>query len=236
MALPDRDLKEALYPSCAVVGSSGILRRSGYGPYIDQHEVVMRFNGAPAGGGYAADVGSRTTVSVLADVISSDCISGRAKQMVASKEPPELRENQLEEASPVERRVSGCAFYPEQSPPPAILFIPRRGSAQKLLEYGAKLKGNPRVYIRSDAFGKEVDSQVQEYEQDNSHPTSGFNGVNLALHICATLDIYGFGSPRAKYFSASKLERQGRQHLYRSEARWLLALEHRFPGRVRVWP
>ena len=196
----------------------------------------MRFNGAPAGGGYASDVGRRTTVAVLADVISSECIGGRAKQTVASNVLPELRQNQLEETSPSERRVSGCAFYQEQSPPPAIVFIPRKGAAQKLLEYSAKLKGAPRVYIRSDAFGKEVDSQIQEYQQDHSHPTSGFNGVNLALHVCATIDIYGFGSPRAKYFSASKLERQGSQHLYRSEARWLLGLEHRFPGRVRVWP
>eukprot|EP00966_Prymnesium_polylepis_P325491 7381472-Prymnesium_polylepis.1 len=92
------------------------------------------------------------------------------------------------------------------------------------------------MYIRSDQFGREVDSQIAEYAEDDSHPTSGFNGVNLALHICASVDIYGFGSPRAKYFSSAKAERKGSQHLYRSEMRWLLGLEQRFPGKVRVWP
>jgi hypothetical protein len=55
-----------------------------------------------------------------------------------------------------------------------------------------------KFYIRSDAFGREVDSQIVDYQQDKSHPTSGFNGINLALHLCGVIDIYGFGSPRAK--------------------------------------
>ena len=42
----------------------------------------MRFNGAPAGGGYAADVGTRTTLSLLADTVSSECLKGTAKQTV----------------------------------------------------------------------------------------------------------------------------------------------------------
>ena len=103
------------------------------------------------------------------------------------------------------------------------LFLPRRGGAQKLLEFAAKQIGS-RFYIRSDSFGSEVDSQIVEYQevltrapfpagretlaltlraaacgtQDDSHPTSGFNGVNLALHMCGLVDVYGFGSPRAK--------------------------------------
>ena len=38
-----------------------------------------------------------------------------------------------------------------------------------------------------------------------------------------------------RYFSAAKTEQPGSQHLYRSEMRWLLGLELRFPGRVKVW-
>ena len=39
-------------------------------------------------------------------------------------------------------------------------------------------------------------AQIDAYKADTSHPTSGFNGIALALHICETIDIYGFGSPR----------------------------------------
>ena len=45
----------------------------------------------------------------------------------------------------------------------------------------------------------------------------------------------GFGSPREKYYSPPKSEKQGSQHLYRTEMAWLLGLERRFPGRVRLW-
>ena len=59
--LPVRDLKEAFYRTCAIVGSSGNLRRSGFGWFIDRHQFVMRFNGAPAGGAFAVDVGTKTS-------------------------------------------------------------------------------------------------------------------------------------------------------------------------------
>ena len=48
------------YSTCAVVGSSGILRGSSFGRAIDAHEAVFRINAAPTFGHVAA-VGSRTT-------------------------------------------------------------------------------------------------------------------------------------------------------------------------------
>ena len=93
-----------------------------------------------------------------------------------------------------------------------------------------------KVFIRSDALADEVDSQVGAYQDDTSHPTSGFNGVALALHVCETIDLYGFGSPRDKFYSPPRAEKAGAQHLYRTEMRWLLGLEKRFPNRVRLWP
>ena len=93
-----------------------------------------------------------------------------------------------------------------------------------------------QVYIRSDALADEVDAQIGAYQDDSSHPTSGFNGIGLALHICETIDLYGFGSPRDKFYSAPRAEKAGAQHLYRTESRWMLGLERRFPGRVRLWP
>lgn len=45
---------------CAVVGNSGNLRGSGYGPDVDGHNFIMRMNQAPTVG-FEQDVGSRTT-------------------------------------------------------------------------------------------------------------------------------------------------------------------------------
>ena len=39
----------------------------------------MRFNGAPAGGAFAPDVGAKTTLVLLADVATTDCLEGKAR-------------------------------------------------------------------------------------------------------------------------------------------------------------
>ena len=235
--LPLRDLKEQYYASCAVVGSSGTLRRSGYGRFIDAHEMVMRFNGAPAGGGYAPDVGSRTTIAMLADVATTECVDGKSKQptLDASRAEARLEGHLLQEPAPGWRSVAHCLFYPDAQPPPLVLFLPKRGGVRRLLDYALEHPTTP-VYIRSDALADEVDSQVGAYADDTSHPTSGFNGLSLALHVCETIDLYGFGSPRDKFYSPPRAEKAGAQHLYRTEMRWMLGLERRFPGRVRLWP
>ena len=53
--------------TCAVVGSGGALAHSGSGAAIDAHDVVIRFNLAPAGGVLAAHVGESTTLRILTD-------------------------------------------------------------------------------------------------------------------------------------------------------------------------
>lgn len=276
--LPTRDLKERYYRSCAVVGSSGLMRRTGWyrcwttrsrapeapttrsahatqppacparprvdraascasgrGKYIDAHELVMRFNGAPAGGGYGHDVGSRTTISVLADVATTECVDGKAKQPTLELRSAKIEGNLLQEPAPGWRAAHHCQYYPDATPPPFLFFLPRRGGVRRLVDYAVE-HPEQETYIRSDALADEVDAQIAAYREDTSHPTSGFNGVVLALHICETVDLYGFGTPRDKYYSPPRAEKAGAQHLYRTEMRWLLGLEVRFPGRVRLWP
>jgi len=111
--LPQRDLKERYYRSCAVVGSSGTLRRSGYGSFIDAHEAVWRFNGAPAGGGYASDVGARTSFAVLADIATSECVDNKAKQPA------------LDGSSPARTLVGACT--------PCYLSLPTKYNLVKCL-------------------------------------------------------------------------------------------------------
>mmetsp|Transcript_44529 Transcript_44529/g.105528 ORF Transcript_44529/g.105528 Transcript_44529/m.105528 type:complete len:341 (-) Transcript_44529:157-1179(-) len=64
-----RNLREDLgvtegFRRCALVGSSGLLRRQRVAEEIDDHDMVMRFNLAPVDG-YEEIVGSRTTLRML---------------------------------------------------------------------------------------------------------------------------------------------------------------------------
>ena len=145
-ALPSRDLKEKCYRSCAVVGSSGTLRRSGYGRFIDAHEMVIRFNGAPAGGGYGRDVGARTGLSILADVTSTECLKRQSRQPVLSQ-AARMDGALLQEADPEWRTIAHCDFYAaEGSPPTPVLFLPKRGSVRRLLEYAIE---HPEMQARA---------------------------------------------------------------------------------------
>jgi len=200
--LPVRDLKERYYRSCAVVGSGGRLHRAGHGQAIDSHEFVIRFNGAPAGGGWAPDVGRRTSLSVLADVATTACVEGKARQPTLTGGAAQLAtldSGLLLEAAPASRAVHKCEYYPEATPAAATLFLPKRGSVRRLAEFMAEQPA-AELYIRSDDFGALVDAQIAAYHDDESHPTSGFNGVVLALHMCERVGVYGFGTPRDKFF------------------------------------
>uniref|UniRef100_A0A8C5DAC8 Uncharacterized protein n=1 Tax=Gouania willdenowi TaxID=441366 RepID=A0A8C5DAC8_GOUWI len=58
--------------SCAVVGNSGSLKKSHYGPLIDLHDVVMRINRGQTKG-FEADVGSKTTHHIFYPEIQHCC-------------------------------------------------------------------------------------------------------------------------------------------------------------------
>ncbi|XP_040583221.1 beta-galactoside alpha-2,6-sialyltransferase 1 [Lepeophtheirus salmonis] len=57
-------LSNKTFNSCAIVTNSGSLINSGLGTFIDSHDIVIRFNGAPTSG-YEKDVGSKTSLRVV---------------------------------------------------------------------------------------------------------------------------------------------------------------------------
>jgi len=66
-----RRLRVTSHTRIAIVGSSGSLKwgnssHAPYGPEIDSHDIVVRINGAPAGGKYKGWVGEKTHVAYAA--------------------------------------------------------------------------------------------------------------------------------------------------------------------------
>eukprot|EP00232_Nephroselmis_pyriformis_P027656 CAMPEP_0182869950 /NCGR_PEP_ID=MMETSP0034_2-20130328/10238_1 /TAXON_ID=156128 /ORGANISM="Nephroselmis pyriformis, Strain CCMP717" /LENGTH=247 /DNA_ID=CAMNT_0025002433 /DNA_START=26 /DNA_END=765 /DNA_ORIENTATION=- len=60
------------FKECAVVGNSADLKGGGLGASIDRHDAVVRLNNAPTRGGYAADVGAKTTARVTNHYYAAD--------------------------------------------------------------------------------------------------------------------------------------------------------------------
>ena len=56
-------------------------------------------------------------------------------------------------------QVPHCDFYPETRPPAAIVFLPRRGGVQRLIDYAVD-HPTAEVFIRSDALADEVSGTV----------------------------------------------------------------------------
>ena len=73
--------------ACAVVGSGGSLMASRHGRAIDAHDVVMRFNLAPAGGEWHHDVGNRTTIRILTDKVVAPFLRSNNRRVGRSVEP-----------------------------------------------------------------------------------------------------------------------------------------------------
>lgn len=71
--IPKRDfLENKKYKTCAIVASSGSLVNSRLGHFIDNHDVVLRFNHAPTDG-HQLDVGRKTTIRILnSQVVSKE--------------------------------------------------------------------------------------------------------------------------------------------------------------------
>ncbi|KAL1140594.1 hypothetical protein AAG570_000524 [Ranatra chinensis] len=68
------------YNNCAIVSNAGALNGSNLGNFIDQHDLVLRFNHAPTQG-FEKDVGSKTTIRIL----NSQVVSKKEFKFLKSK-------------------------------------------------------------------------------------------------------------------------------------------------------
>ena len=156
--------------TCAVVGSSGGLTGSRQGAQIDAHDAVYRFNTAPVGGPYIADVGNRTSVWVASHIPWRS----QAKRAAALS-----RQGSSSEAA---------ALY---------CFNPWLGSCHVDALGSRKFHGltSPLLLNPQLAAGMmQMQVALGGKSGGNVRPSAGLMGVGLALASCARVSLFGFGN------------------------------------------
>ncbi|KAI7798533.1 putative CMP-N-acetylneuraminate-beta-galactosamide-alpha-2 [Triplophysa rosa] len=151
--------------TCAVVGNSGNLIGSRYGPLIDFHDVVIRINKGPTKG-YEKDVGSKTTHRILYPESAVDLDNSTHLVLF----PFKIRDMQWLISTFTTRHITRT-------------YMPVKPSINA---------NEDQVMILHPGFIKHVyDSWLQKHGR---YPSTGFITLIFALHICDEVNVFGFGA------------------------------------------
>ena len=156
--------------TCAVVGSSGNLIKSGYGKQIDSHEIVIRVNRAPLRK-WKKDVGKRTSFRIM----SMDEYSHLNSYPLNWLKNHKTMENASRNIGPM---LIGC-HYP---------FHGRCNNIRLSQIFGKRYEGE--TYLLSTDIIKYASVLFKNVRQKS--PTIGMISILVALNICKTVDLYGF--------------------------------------------
>ncbi|KAM6941657.1 CMP-N-acetylneuraminate-beta-galactosamide-alpha-2,3-sialyltransferase 2-like [Lycodopsis pacificus] len=151
--------------TCAVVGNSGNLKKSHYGPLIDFQDVVIRINRGRTKG-YEADVGTKTTHRVMYPESAVDLDDTTRLVLFPFKI---LDLDWVTKA--LSTGFSRSSYAPIKS----------------------KIKANKDlVMVLNPAFMRYVhDVWLQK---KGKYPSTGFMSLVLALHICDEVHVFGYGA------------------------------------------
>ena len=177
------------FRTCALVGSSPDLLQENLGPLIDNHDMVVRFNGAVTKG-FENHVGSKTDLRLI-----------NWRWMGFREDPAEtLLHFDKAAAEP----TSGC-----------VLKADCRNSAQTMTNYVNMLKLKEKLNIHT--MHPEVMAWLRtNYTSQGFTPTTstGFQAMLLLSHVCEKVDLYGFtGRGVVKYFNEDKIAREHNEQL-----------------------
>ncbi|KAK8921511.1 hypothetical protein KSP39_PZI020866 [Platanthera zijinensis] len=185
------------FPSCAVVGNSGILLKNDHGELIDGHDLVIRLNNARIHG-YQRNVGSKTDLSFVNSNILHLCA-----------------------------RRPGCFCHPYGENVPMIMYICQAAHFLDYAVCNSSYKAPLLITdIRFDMLcsriakyyslkrfvevaGKPLKDWAKFHDEKLFHYSSGMQAVMLAVGICDQVRVFGFGkSPEAKhhYHTNQKVE------------------------------
>lgn len=157
--------------TCAVVGSSGNLIKSGYGKQIDSHEIVIRVNRAPIKK-WEKDVGKRTSLRIMSMDEYSHLKSYPLNWLRNHKTMENASKN-------IETTLIGCHFP----------FNGRCNNIRLAQIFGKRYEG--KTYLLSTDIVRHASILFKNVRQKS--PTIGMISILVALNICKTINLYGFG-------------------------------------------
>ncbi|KAM8967758.1 CMP-N-acetylneuraminate-beta-galactosamide-alpha-2,3-sialyltransferase 1 [Pelodytes ibericus] len=150
---------------CAVVGNSGNLKNSQYGPEIDEHDFIFRMNHAPTAK-YEMDVGSRTTHHFVYPESVRDLQENVSMVLIPFKT--------LDLQWVVSALTNGTINF-------TYAPVPRKIRVRK-----------DKILVSSPEFMKYIyDKWLSNHGR---YPSTGVFSIIFALHVCDKVDIYGFGA------------------------------------------
>jgi len=158
------------HKSCALVGNSGTLLKSGFGDEIDEHEAVMRVNFAPVKN-FRKDVGVKTTYD-----FSNRENARRLVEKGWENSRPESVALFFELSSPTNRKR---IFEP---------LVKKYGKALKVQFL------HPGFVNRAHDLWNVLKTIIEKEKKTSFHdkPMSGWYAVNFMMQRCESLDLYGF--------------------------------------------
>lgn len=153
--------------TCAVVGNSGNLLGSRYGPLIDSKDCVMRINKGPTEG-FEEDVGSKTTHRIFYPESAMDLDNSTHLVFSAFK------------ILDIEWLISA---FTTKHITKTYTDVPSTINANK-----------DKVMILHPEFMRYI--YVNWTESHGNYPSTGFLTVIFALHICEEVHVFGFGATK----------------------------------------
>ncbi|XP_062203209.1 sialyltransferase-like protein 2 isoform X2 [Phragmites australis] len=178
------------FPTCAVVGNSGILLGSGRGAQIDAHDFIIRLNNARVAG-FAADVGAKTSLSFVNSNILHLCAARSAVT------------------------AAGCGCHPYGPTVPMAMYVCQPAHLLDALICNAtSTPASPFPLLVTDArldalcariakyyslrrfvadTGEPASNWTRRHDERYFHYSSGLQAVVMALGVCEEVSVFGFG-------------------------------------------
>ncbi|OEL30541.1 Sialyltransferase-like protein 2 [Dichanthelium oligosanthes] len=213
------------FPTCAVVGNSGILLGAGRGAQIDAHALVVRLNNARVAG-HAADVGAKTSLSFANSNVLHSCAVRSALT------------------------APGCACHPYGRAVPMAVYICQPAHLLDALMCNATATpASPFPLLVTDArldalcarvaryysmrrfvseTGEPAANWTRRHDERYFHYSSGMQAVVMALGVCDEVSLFGFGKAAgAKHHYHTNQKKELDLHDYEAEYQFYRDLQVR---------